>query len=238
MNIPLTVPDFKGKHNQDLNISANRLNVANSANDLSTICVIPTSGLVSAKVVEKWLIISSQMNQKLVRIPTITGDKYHCYNNSIEQILSTPGFNNFKYLFTMEENYLPPLDGLVRLFEGIREYDVVSGLIFTMGEESKAMIYGHPAQIPSTFLPVSPMVEGLQQCLGLPTGFTLYKLDIFKDPKVPKPWFRTNLPHEVNKPKTDHDDQYFFENIHKLGYKVACDTRIKVGHLDKNDLVW
>jgi hypothetical protein len=83
------------------------------------------------------------------------------------------------------------------------------------------------------------MVDGIQPCLGVPTGYTLYKLELFKDPKLPKPWFRTELPYEVGKSKNLHDDQYFFENIHKLGYKVACDTRIKVGHLDnKNDIVW
>ena len=101
------------------------------------------------------------------------------------------------------------------------------------------MIYGHPFQIPSTYAPVPPMVaEGIQPCLGLPTGFTLYKMEIFKDPRVPKPWFRTNSPYEVGKPKSPHDDQYFFENIHKAGYKVACDTRVKIGHLDANDIVW
>lgn len=239
MNIPLTVSDFKGRHNQDLSISANRLNIANSANNLSTVCIIPTSGLIPTKVVERWLILSSQMNQKLVRIPTITSDKYQAYNGAIEQILATPTLNEYKYLFTMEENYIPPLDGLTKLFEGIKDFDVVSGLIYTKGEESKAMIYGHPGQIPSTYLPVPPMVtDGLQTCLGLPTGFTLYKMDIFKDPKVPKPWFRTNLPYEVGKQRSPHDDQYFFENIHKLGYKVAVDTRIKIAHLDTNDVIW
>ena len=81
MNLPLTVPDFKGRHNQDLVASANRLNIANSANNLSTICLIPTSGLINTKVVEKWLIIASQMNQKLVRIPMITSDKYSALNS-------------------------------------------------------------------------------------------------------------------------------------------------------------
>ena len=111
MNIPLTVPNFIGRHNTDLVASANRLNNSNSANNLSTVCIIPTSGLINTKVVEKWLVISSQMNQKFVRIPTITNNKYQAYNESIEQILATPNLNEFKYLLTMEENYLPPVDG-------------------------------------------------------------------------------------------------------------------------------
>lgn len=240
MNLPLTVPDFRGKHNADLEFSRNRLTVANSANNLSTICIVPTSGLIDTKVVEKWLIIASQMNQKFVRLPTITSDKYLTYNNTIEQILATPTLNEFKYLLTMEEDFLPPIDALIKLFENIEKYDVVGSLAYTQGEEGKAMIYGHPEQIPATYLPIPPMgVDIIQPCLGVSTAFTLFKLDIFKDVKLPKPWFRTNLPYEVGKPKNGHDDQYFFENIHKLGYKVACDTRVKLGRVVPNsDVIW
>jgi hypothetical protein len=239
MNVPLlTVPDFRGKHNTDLGFSANRLNIANSAKDLSTICIIPNSGLISAKVVDRWLVLASQMNQKFVRLPVITGNKYSAYNNAIELILATPKMNEFKYLLTMEENFLPPFDGLHKLFENIEKYDVVSGLIYTEGEESKPMIYGHPQMIPSSYTSVPPLIDTIQPCLGVGTGFTLFKLDIFKDPLVPKPWFRTEPPFEVGK-KNPHDDQYFFENIRKLGYKVACDTRIKVGRVvSDSDVVW
>ena len=240
MNIPLTVSNQVGRHNTDLNFSIKRLTTARSALELSVICIVPTSGLVPAKVVERWMMQMSQMNQKFIRFPVITSNKNHAYNTNIEQIIATPKMNEFKYILTMEEDFLPPVDGLIKLFEDIEEYDAVSGLMFTKGEESKAMIYGHPNQIPSTYTPVPPMVDnGLQPCLGLPTGFTIFKLDIFKDTRIPKPWFRTVSPFDVGKPKNQHDDQYFFENIHKLGYKVAVDTRIKVAHCDPNsEVIW
>lgn len=239
MNIPLTVPEFIGRHNSDLDFAIKRLNISHTAKDLSTICIIPTSGLIPAKVVDRWMNIASQMNQKFLRLPTITSNKYQTLNTTIEQILATPKMDEFKYILTMEENYLPPFDGLAKLFECIEEFDVVGGLIFTKGEESKPMIYGYPQMLPSNYAPVGIMGEGIQPCLGLPLGFTLFKLDLFKDTRIPKPWFRTIGPYEVGKDNSVHDDQYFFENIHRLGYKVACDTRVKVAHIEPNsDVVW
>ena len=237
--LSLITPNFSGRHNADLNLSAMRLNIAHSAQDLSTICLIPNDGLLSAVIVERWLGQVSQMNQKFVRLPIINPDKYFALNGSIENILATPKLNEFKYILTMEQDSLPPFDGLIRLFESMDNFDVVGGLLYTKGEESKPMIYGHPQMIPSSYTPVSPMGEGIQPCLGLGTGFTLFKLDIFKNPLLTKPWFRSNPGFEVGKPTNVHPDMYLFENLHKLGYKVACDTRIKVGHFDaKNDIVW
>ena len=71
-------------------------------------------------------------------------------------------------------------------------------------------------------------------------GFNLFKLSIFQDPKVPKPYFKTCQEHTPNVgTKVMTQDLYFFENIHRLGYKVACDTRVKVGHFDaQNDIMW
>jgi hypothetical protein len=236
---PLTTPDFRGRHNSDLDSAINRLNLSHTAKDLSTICIIPSTGLIPAKVVDRWMNIASQMNQKFLRIPTITNNKYQTYNANIEQILLTPKLNEFKYILTMEENYMPPFDGLAKLFENIDKYDAVSGLIYTKGEESKPMIYGHPMMLPSNYAPVGIMGEDIQLCLGLPTGFTLFKLDLFKDDRIPKPWFRTVGPFEVGKDNSVHDDQYFFENIHRLGYKVAVDTRVKVAHIETDsEVVW
>ena len=108
---------------------------------------------------------------------------------------------------------------------------MVGGLIWEKGIEGKPMIYGHPSQIPQSYLPVMPYPNVIQKCLALSTGFTLFKMDIFLNPLLPHPWFVTN---NVKRP-----DLYFFEAIHKLGYKVACDTRVIAGHLDlESDIVW
>jgi hypothetical protein len=34
-------------------------------------------------------------------------------------------------------------------------------------------------------------------------------------------------------------DLFFYEHARKLGYRFACDTRVKVGHLDPHtDVIW
>lgn len=233
----LIIASHIGRHNADPEKSFARLQQANSYRELSTVCIIPNSGLIAAKVAERWLQQISQMNQKFVRLMMIGLEKNYGYNTSIENILATPGLANFKYVLTMEENVLPPVDGLPKLFESMEKYDVVGGLCWTPGIEGKPMIYGYPGS--SSFIPVAPHPETVQECLGLGTGFTLFKLAIFRDPRVAKPWFRSSPKREGLKPVADLPDFTFFDTLHKLGYKTACDTRVKIGTYDLvTDMVW
>lgn len=237
-NTLLNTPNFSGFHNQDLNTSITRLNIARSAKDLSTICVIPHTGFINAQVAERWLGQATQMNQKFMRIAIQTNNKFDAYNNAIEQILSTPKLNEFKYLLTLENNTIPPFDGLIKLFESIDKYDVVSGLIWSTGEESKPQIFGHPSQMPQNFVNIIPQHEQIQPCLATTTSFTLYKLGLFNDHRLSKPWFRVIPPLDTTN-KLNLPDFYFFDKLHKLGYKVACDTRIRIGNLDpKTNIIW
>jgi len=69
-------------------------------------------------------------------------------------------------------------------------------------------------------------------------GFTLFKLSIFK--KLPKPWFVTKQEWNPQSGACGFtQDLYAFSNMAKLGIRVACDTRVKVAHLDiENDMAW
>lgn len=229
--LKLVIPDFRGVHNIDPEASAQRLKKANSYKDLSTVCIIHTSGLINAKIAENWMNQISQMNQKFIRLPIVGMEKYEAFNQTIEFALASPGMRDFKYILTMEEDTLVPFDGLVKLFESIEKYDVVGGLKFSQGIEGKPMVYGHPQMIPASYVSVPLIPEAIQECLGIGTAFTLFKLDIFKNPDLKKPWFK--------KPNLGGPDLAFFDNIHKLGYKVACDTRVRLGNFDsENQLVW
>jgi hypothetical protein len=231
---------FSSRHNIDLKSSADRLIKTGSYKDLSTVCIIPNlSGVISARVVQNWLTLAVQMNQKFMRIMSIGLDANNAYNSAIEQVLENPILSLYKYILTIEENIVPPFDGLVKLYENIEKYDVVGGLVWDTGITGKPMIYGDPREMPQTFLPQQPLTDCIQECNGLGCGFTLFKMDIFKDPKVPKPWFRAVRQYEPGKSENAGPDLYFFENIKKLGYKVACDTRVKVGNYDPHeDIVW
>jgi hypothetical protein len=207
--------------------------------DLSTIIIIPTRGMIPAKVVAAWWSLIMPMNQKCTRVFAYGMEVGDAYNNMIEEILKNPNLSQWKYVLTLEEDNLPPPDGLIKLYEHIDEFDVIGGLYWTKGENGQPMIYGDINDPELNFRPQPPIKE-IQECNGLGMGFTLFKLDIFKDPRIERPWFKTCEDWDPQKgAKIYTQDLYFFEKIRKLGYRVACDTRVKVGHYDAEmDIVW
>lgn len=236
----IIIEDFEGRHNKDLDAAIGKLEVSKSYRDLSTICIVPTRGVIPAKVVQSWWGLMTPMNQKFIRMFIIGMEVGAAYTAAVEQILANPVLRSWKYLLTMEEDNMPPPDGLLKLYESMDKFDVVGGLYWTKGEMGQPMIYGHPKSVPLDFIPQKPIPETVQECNGLGMGFNLFKMDIFKDPRVPRPFFRTVQDYAPGRGgKAYTQDLYFYENIHKLAYKVACDTRVKVGHYDlDNDIVW
>lgn len=237
----IVVPDYRGYHNQNPEVTNARLEKAKSYRDLSTIIICPTRGQITAKVVQSWMGLMRPMNQKVIGpLFAIGMEVGEAYNGMIEMILQNPELSKWKYILTIEEDNMPAPDGLLKLYENMDEYDVVGGLYWTKGEGGQPMIYGNPAVTPLNFIPQMPAVDGVQPANGLGMGFNLFKLDIFKDEKIPRPWFRTvqeYIPGQGARAYTQ--DLYFYENAGKLGYKFACDTRVKVGHYDVDmDVVW
>jgi hypothetical protein len=229
-----------GYHNRDLEKSRERLSQAKTYKDLSTICIIPTRGTIHYKVVQSWMSLMAPMNNKFIRIFVAGLEVGAAYTQAVEMILANPELSKWKYILTMEEDNCPSPDGLLKLYENMDKFDVIGGLYWTKGEGGQPMIYGNHKSIPLSFMPQIPQVDTVQECLGLGMGFDLFKMSIFKDPNIPKPFFRTIQEHEPYKgSRVMTQDLYFFENIHRLGYKVACDTRVKVGHFDaQNDIMW
>lgn len=223
----------EGWHNQNIDISRGRLIRGETYKDLSTIWVTATRGMIPAKVVQAWMAVQTPMNQKFTRMFMENMEVADAYNKAIEMILSNGELSKWRYLLTVEEDNLPPGDGLIKLYEDMKKYDAVSGLYWTKGEGGQPMIYGDPRVMPKNYMPQIPLSDTVQECNGLGMGFTLFKLSMFK--KMPKPWFRTLQ--ENNQLCTQ--DLYFFGNAASAGYRFACDTRVKVGHFDPNSgMVW
>lgn len=239
MKPQIIVPQFEGEHNLRADSLA-RLEKGRAYQDLSTIIVCPTRGMVPAKVVQSWMGLIRPMNQKVMGPMFIVGMEVgDAYNAAIDMILANPELSTWKYLLTIEEDNLPSPDGLLKLYENIGEYDVVGGLYWTKGEGGQPMIYGEGKDGNLHFRPQMPTIE-IQPCDGLGMGFTLFKMEIFKDARLEKPWFKTCQEWDPQKGTQLYtQDLFFFERIRKLGYKVASDTRVKVGHYDfASDIVW
>lgn len=239
MKPQIVIENYQGAHNANLPQSLDRLEKGRTYKDLSTVCIVPTRGVIPAKVVQNWMGMIPTMNQKFTRIFMIGMEVGEAYNRAIEVILGNPELSKWKYILTLEEDNLPPPDGLIKLYENIENYAALGGLYWVKGEGGQPMIYGDPAEPELNFRPQPPRQE-IQECNGLGMGFTLFKTEVFKDPKLEKPWFKTcNEWSPDGGSRVYTQDLYFFEKIRKLGYKVACDTRVKVGHYDvDNDVVW
>ena len=223
--------NLEGIHNSDIERARGRLIRGQTYKDLSTICLIPTRGLIDITIVNAWWGLMAPMNQNFFRLPLRNMEVGDAYNEGIKSILDNPELSKWKYVLTLEEDNAPPPDGLLKLYEGIQKFDAVGGLYWTKGECGQPMIYGNPKQVPKDFVPQLPVTDTLQECNGLGMGFTLFKLSMFK--KMKPPWFRTLqefVPGQGARAATQ--DLYFFQNAAKEGFRFACMTSVKVGHWD------
>lgn len=219
-----------------------RLEKEKTYKDLSTIIICPTRGVIPSRVVANWQFMRP-MNQKVFgpifmeRMEVATA-----YNEGIKMILENPAFKDFKYLMTIEEDNYPQYpDGLMKLYEGMDEYDCVGGLYWTKGEQGQPMCYGNPDVKPLNFIPQNPVPNTLTPCNGLGMGFNLWRLEMFKDKRFEYgAWFKTEQSFEPGVgAKTYTQDLYFFEKAVGLGYKFACDARVPVVHWDEeNQKAW
>jgi hypothetical protein len=228
-----------GVHNSDLEAAGERLKRGKQYRDLSTVCVVPTRGMIAAPVVERWMGLMMPMNNAFFRMFVSGMEVGDAYNAAVETILAHEQLSKFKYLLTLEEDNTPPPDGLLKLYEAIDGHAAVGGLYWTKGEGGQPMIYGDPKEV-LNFRPQLVQLDTLQECNGLGMGFTLFDMDVFRDPKIEKPWFKTVQEYDpATGAQSGTQDLYFFAKARRAGYKVACDTRIKVGHYDAGSgIIW
>ncbi len=229
--------EFAGFHNKNLDQSIARLQRGQTYRNLSTVWITVTRGVLKTKVVSSWMAMMKPMNQPFFGPIFIENEEVGTgYQKAFEMVLDHPELSKWKYILTVEEDNLPPQDGLMKLYESIEKYDVVGGLYWTKGEQGQPMIYGDPAVMPRNFVPQLPRPDTVQHCNGLGMGFNLWKIDSFKTKlkDMPKPYFRTVQ--EIGKGFTQ--DLFFFNESAKYGIKVACDTRVKVGHLAEDGMGW
>jgi len=236
----ILVPDNAGIHNAS--DYATRLEKQKTYRDLSTVIVCPTLGLISSRIVQCWQGLIRPMNQKVVGPIFMEGMEVgEAYNQVIKMILENPDLKNFKFMLTLEEDNAPPPDGLVKLYESIDEYDAVGGLYWTKGEGGQPMCYGSPKVMPMNFIPQIPQADTVTPCNGLGMGFTLFRLEMLKDKRFDYgAWFKTKQDFTPGVGVQVYtQDLWFFQKALELGYKFACDARVKVGHYDAaNQLMW
>lgn len=235
----LIVQDFGGEHNRDLAKTSARLIKGSSWKKQRIVVILPSADMMSSKVaLTHWNLIFPP-NNGVVRILAQGMEVGHAYSEAIQGILDHPDLSQWEYILTLESDNTPPQDGIIKLLEKMEahpEFACVGGLYFTKGEGGCAQIWGDPKDPVLNFRPQIPDVNGgLVECCGTGMGFNLWRISMFKDERLRKPWFKTLAGAEG----VGTQDLYFWGDARKYGYRCAIDCSVRVGHYDINtDTNW
>lgn len=241
MKPEIILPYEPGTQNSDIAKANSRLTASGSYKDLSTVIVTPTRGgrSLCPRFVGAIMNLMRPMNQKCFGPMFISGMEVGAaFNAAVETIMNHPQLCQFKFMFTLEDDNIPPPDCLLKLYESMRDFDVIGGLYWTKGEGGQPMIYGNPSESPLNFVPQRVQSGTVQRCNGVGMGATLFKLDVFK--KIPAPWFQTIQDWDPQGGSRGYtQDLSFCEKLCKIGGRIGVDTRVKVGHLDiESNQIW
>ena len=183
--------------------------------------------MVPASVMQVWGSLITPMNHRYAAVIQSGKAADEALNQGVEFVLNDPNVKHFKYILFMDDDNLPPVDGLLTLTETIGDYDGISGLYVTKFQPHWPLILGDPKNV-NDFTPQAH-TEGIHECNGMGMGFVLVKIDVFR--KMPKPWFKM-----VERPepgiKRMQEDLYFFWNARKQGFRFAVNCSVRVGHLN------
>lgn len=235
---PQIVGIDSGVHNSDLLKSGQRIIKGGSWKKQRVIMLIPAGNDIPTKVYLSHCSLIFPPNQACYKLAAIGMEVGEAFSNSINEIISHPDLGTWEYLLTIEHDNIPPNDGVIRLIQRMEdhpEFSCIGGLYFTKGEGGVAQIWGDPKDA-LNFRPQLPDPNGgLVECCGTGMGFNLWRLQMFKDPKLRRPWFKTI----ADASGVGTQDLYAWGDFRKNGYRCAIDCSVKVGHYEKeSDIVW
>lgn len=202
------------------------------------VVLLPSSQMIAAKVaLSHWNLIFPP-NNGIFRMLCLGMEVGDAYSQAIDFVLQHPELSQWEYFLTIEADNMPPADGVISLCAAMEEHPefaCIGGLYWTKGEGGVPQIWGDPSDPVLNFRPQVPLPDRLQECCGTGMGFNLWRIKMFKDEKLRKPWFVTKAGLEG----CGTQDLYFWADARKHGYRCAIDTRVKVGHYDVgSDTVW
>lgn len=238
MNPQLVVQDMGGVHNSDMDVTRARLLKGASWKRQRIVLILPADAMIPAKAALSHWNLAFPPNNGVVRILAQGMEVGQAYSTALEQVLAHPELSNWEYLLTIEHDNLPPPDGVLKLLETMEthpELSCVGGLYFTKGPGGVAQIWGDVRDPVTNFRPQPPVPGKLIECCGTGMGFNLFRLSMFKDPKLRRPWFVT----QKGGGGISTQDLYFWSDARKHGYRCAVDCNVRVGHYDAaTDIVW
>jgi hypothetical protein len=231
--------DTMGKHNETLGQSTTRILEGATWKRQRVIVLLPSDKMISAKVALSQASLIFPPNQAVHRVLIQGHEVGDAYSTAIEQVLAHPELSTWEYILTMEADNLPPQDGVVKLIKAMEahpEFACIGGLYWTKGEGGVPQIWGDVTDPVPNYRPQAPVAGQIVECCGTGMGFNLWRLSMFKDAKLRRPWFKTLASKEEG---VGTQDLYFWADARKNGYRCAIDCSVLVGHMDvASGMVW
>lgn len=229
-----------GLHNADLARTNARLTKEKAWKDLSCVLIVPAIKDIPPRIVANWWNLMQPPNQKVAKLFAQGMEVGEAYSSTIEMVINHTELSKFRFIVTLEHDNAPPPDGLVKILamaDAHPEFAAIGGLYFTKGHGGVAQIWGNPNEHPVNYRPQMPDPQGgLKECCGTGMGFTCFRMELFRDPKLRRPWFKTTASASEG---MSTQDLYFAGDARKYGYRFAVDCSIRVGHWDaQGETMW
>jgi hypothetical protein len=239
MKPQLVALETPGAHNDNIGAARTRILEGGSWKRQRVVMLIPAGISIPTKVYLSHCGLIFPPNQGAYRMAAIGMEVGEAYSNAIEQILAHPDLSQWEFILTIEHDNVPPGDGLINLIarmEAHPEFSCIGGLYWTKGEGGVPQIWGDVRDPVQNFRPQPPDPNGgLVECVGTGMGFNLWRMSMFKDARLRRPWFKTI----AGSQGVATQDLYAWGDFRKYGYRCAVDCSVKVGHYDKEaDFTW
>lgn len=229
---PQLVSMEAGRHNADLAKSTQRILEGGSWKKQRTVMLIPAGQTIPTKVYLSHRSLMFPPNQAAHVMAAIGMEVGEAFSQSISEILAHPDLGQWEFLLTIEHDNLCQPDSLVKLIHRMEkhpEFSCIGGLYWTKGEGGQPQIWGDPKDPLVNFRPQPPDPNGgLVECVGTGMGFNLWRMSMFRDDRLRKPWFKTVADHTG----MGTQDLYFWADARKYGYRCAIDCSVPIGHYD------
>jgi hypothetical protein len=234
-----------GFHNSDLAKSSQRVLEGGSWKKQRVIVIVPAPATMSTKVALSHWALYFPPNQGVHRMLATGYEVGDAYSTAISQIISHPDLKEWEYILTIEADNMPPPDGVVKLIERMEanpDLSCIGGLYWCKGPGGCAHIWGDISDPVLNYRPQVPKQGELIECYGTSMGFNLWRLSMFRDERLKRPWFKTLNGTEGLGIGTQ--DLTFWNDARKYGYRCAVDCSVLVGHHDlegkfgQPDFVW
>lgn len=239
MSKPRIIGQDYGWHANHPNASRARIIKGATWKKARTIVLVPSDEMVRAEVMLSFACIMAPPNQGFYRMLALGDEVGQAYSGAIEQILAHPELSRWEYILTFEHDMVVPADGLLKLVARMEEcpqFAAISGLYHTIGEGGVPQCWGDINDGVVNYRPQpAPLPGTVGEFWGLGMGFCLFRLKMFKDERIPRPWFRT----KKGADGLGTQDLVFWGEARKHGYRCAVDSNVICGHQDrKTGMIW